>query len=52
MAVKLLNGETTIDDLTIETQKDIKTYYNSNTATKLGITLPSAILENGIDVIK
>ena len=52
MAVKLLNGETTIDDLTIETQKDIKTYYNSNTATKLGITLPSDILENGIDVIK
>ena len=52
MAVSLLNGEKTIEDLKIEFQADSTVYYNSKTVAKLGITLPQSILDRGVDVAK
>lgn len=52
MAVALLNGEKTIDDLTVEIQDDITVYYNSKTAEAIGVTIPDSIIERGIDISK
>ena len=50
MAVAILNGEKTISDFEVEFQSDIQVYYNSNTASKIGISLPDSIIERGEDV--
>ena len=50
MAVALLKGEKTINDLQIETQKDISVFYNSKTAEKIGLTMVDSITGRGVDV--
>lgn len=52
MAVSILKGEKTIDDLSIEHQEDLAVYYSSATANKMGITIPESISSRGIDVDK
>ncbi len=50
MAVKILNGESSIEDFGVETQDELTVFYNSATAEKIGVTIPDSILQRGEDV--
>jgi len=52
MAVSIIKGEKTINDLKIEHQEELDVYYSSKTASKMGVTIPDSILERGVDVDK
>lgn len=50
MAVAILDGTSTIEDFGVEMQDEFTVFYNSDTAEKIGVTLPDSILERGTDV--
>ena len=50
MAVSILKGEKTINELPIETQKEFSVYYNLNTADEIGFEIPQSIIAKGIDI--
>ncbi len=52
MAVAILDGTSTIEDFGVEMQDEFTVFYNSDTAEKIGVTLPDSILERGTDVAK
>ena len=52
MALKIINDGVSINELPVGHQEKIDVFYNSNTAQKIGITLPERILNEGSDVAK
>lgn len=52
MAVSILKGEKTIDELPIGFQEDLTVYFNSKTALGIEKEIPQSILDRGSDVAK
>jgi putative ABC transport system substrate-binding protein len=51
MAVQILNGENP-GDIPVKTMTDMDIYLNEKTANELGITIPSDVLEEALEIFK
>lgn len=49
-AASILRGESKPAEMPIQYQEELTIYYNSQTATRLGITLPETITSQGVDL--
>lgn len=49
-AAAILRGESTPANMPIQYQEELTIYYNSQTASRLGITLPEEITSQGVDL--